>query len=72
MPTWYQPDEEHLKPIAPANRKLNAMGSDAPGANPYLRCQMPSSVIMNADSLRQFYRGNVPQYRIIPPKPATT
>jgi hypothetical protein len=33
--------------------------------NQFLRCPLPP-IHSNPDSLRQFYRGGVPQYRLIP------
>lgn len=36
------------------------------GLNPMLRCPLPF-VNSSTDSLNQFYRNSIPQYRILPP-----
>ena len=60
-------DRERFQPIEgqPTMPAMLPPTNDTMTMSPFLRCPL-TPLTSNPDSLRQFYRGGVPQYRIIP------
>lgn len=63
---WPQPDLGKLEPISPSRGASGSTPTQEPGFNGYMRCPLPTPIVTDSDGLRQFYRGQIPQYRIIP------
>jgi hypothetical protein len=61
-------DHNRFEPVEPTPRVNPPMPTPTPVASVrdmFLRCPLPP-ITSNPDSLRQFYRGTIPQTRILP------
>ena len=50
---------------AAGGKDTNSIPYYEPALNPFLRCQMPVTLVTDSDLLRQYYKTGVPQYRVI-------